>query len=178
MKVKRRRAMYYRLRLGKRLLELVRRFGYGTLVYPGFGCGDINDVNNNQIAALITHMEDCHPKLKEELNNLSHVVAVIVQWGAPPEQLAIEMIPYKSLDQHQDRSFNDLFAFPARPEYAFSWIEPGFAANVPSWRRNSSESPLGVDFGVEIRQLPPPPYSAPPLMGYDGNDVRGAGVIE
>lgn len=55
-----------------------------------------NDVNNNQIAALITHMEDCHPKLKEELNNLSYVVAVIVPWGAPPELLAIELIRWTS----------------------------------------------------------------------------------
>ncbi|KAK4063460.1 hypothetical protein Purlil1_14152 [Purpureocillium lilacinum] len=76
MKVKRRRSMYYRLRLGKRLLELVRRFGYCTLVYSGFGCGETS------------------------INHVNNLVAVIVQWGAPPDQLATEMIPYKSLEQH------------------------------------------------------------------------------
>ena len=118
-------------------------------------------------------MKSCHPKLNEELNNLSHVVSVIVQWGLPPEQLAIEMIPYKSLAHHQDRSFNDLFAFPARPEYAFSWIEPGFAANVPSWWRIPSGTLLESDhLGAETLQLPPPPYSATLQMSND-NDVRG-----
>ncbi|UNI15367.1 hypothetical protein JDV02_001904 [Purpureocillium takamizusanense] len=169
MKVKRRRSMYYRLRLGQRLLELVRRFGYGILVYPGFGCGDINDLKNDQVTAFITHMECCHPNMQEELNNLSHVVRVIVHWGLPPEELAIEMIPYKMLSKHQHRSFNELFTFPDRPDYVFSWIEPGSASNIPNWWSSPCDvlQVLG-DLDAEKLQPSPPPYSQPPPIGCDG----------
>ncbi|KJZ69081.1 hypothetical protein HIM_11531 [Hirsutella minnesotensis 3608] len=139
---------------------------------------DINDLKNDQVAAFITHTEGCHPKLKEELNNLSHVVRVIVQWSLPPEQLVIERIPYKMLSKQQHRSFKELFTFSDRPEYTFSWIEPGSAA-IPNWWCGPGDTLRAPDdLDAEKLRLPPPAYSAPPPAEHDGSlDVVYEDVI-
>ncbi|KAJ6436240.1 hypothetical protein O9K51_11223 [Purpureocillium lavendulum] len=106
-----------------------------------------------------------------KLFNLPYMVLVIVQWGLPPEQLATERIRYKSLSKHQDGSFSDL-AFPDRPKYAFSWIEPGSLANILTWWSSCNgilQAPGDLD--AEKLQLPPPSHTEPSAMGYGGSDI-------
>ncbi|KAM5357254.1 hypothetical protein ACJZ2D_016451 [Fusarium nematophilum] len=129
------RSFNHQMYVARRLSDLVTHFGCGVLLYPGFEMTifDIAKVTNDRVDDLIDFIHRCHPRLKDEVSNLSKILPKLIIWGAPAFHLAIEQIPRDRLEEFQARSINDLIQVHDMPEEYRIQGEPDFDGDMSKW---------------------------------------------
>jgi hypothetical protein len=142
---------YYR-QVGEPLLQMVERYGYGALVYPGLNITEkrfvfvisfliadlcaqdfsLQRLLRGSIGDFMDYIEACHPGLRGMVQNISYILPRLIRSGLPTGGLATDGIRFEQLTQFNDNGFNLLFPLPHGIEDE-DLEPPGPITDTSSW---------------------------------------------